>query len=77
MEFSQLIFPWVTSIHSYFFLELFVSMSTVSHGLEEQVYSQEKQKLTRDLRKLEEYTDYNQKAKKTFVFGPGKCMDWL
>lgn len=63
--------------NTYFSLEQFISMSTISHGLEEQVYFQEKEKLTRDLRKLEEYTDYAKKPKKTFIFDPGKWMDWL
>lgn len=56
MEFSQFIFPCVASIHTYFSLDQFLSMGTISHALEEQVYSQEKEKLTRNLRKLEKYT---------------------
>lgn len=65
-----------TSIHTYFSLKQFLSMGTVSHGLEEQVYFQEKESVNRDLRKLEKFTDNGFRSlKKTFIFDPGKCMD--
>lgn len=53
MGFSHFIFRCVTSLHTYLSLEQLLSMGTISPGLEEQVYSQEKERLTWDLRKLE------------------------
>lgn len=40
-----------------FSLEQFLSMGTISPGLEEQVNSQKKERVTWDLRKLEKFTD--------------------
>lgn len=50
-------FPCVTSVPTYISLKQFLSMDTISPRLEEQVYSQEKERLTWDVKKLEKFTD--------------------
>ena len=57
MGFSHFIFTCVTSVHTSLSLEQSLSVGIISPGLEEQVCSQENERLTWHLRKLEKLTD--------------------